>query len=407
MTTDNWIVFFGEDWGRHPSTGQHLAKELAQRYQVLWVNSMGLRAPEFTVGDIKRAFSKVGQFIGSLARKPDAPEGDAAPANIHVVSPMAIPFLKYRLVRRINHFLVMKYLNRKMQQAGVTSPLLITSAVESVDVIDELGASTKAYYCADEYSEIAGLDSELVISLERELLQKIDVVIATSSLLQASKSRHHPNVQYLPHGVDYELFSQALEPGEEPGDIRTIPQPIIGFVGLLGEHINYALIERLASEIPDASVVLIGPVEEQISVPARSNIYHLGPKPYAMLPSYLARFAVCTIPYAYSDRNKFANPTKLREYLAAGCPVVSTLQTEVGKLSDFVVFADDEDEFVSAVRRVLAMDSGKTRVELSESMRENSWEARAKTLLRMMEVDTGEGRDTADEEIAVAQRANM
>jgi glycosyltransferase involved in cell wall biosynthesis len=301
----------------------------------------------------------------------------------------------------------MKYLTRKMQEAGVTSPLLITSAVESVDVIDELGARRKAYYCADEYSEIAGLDSELVISLERELLQKIDVVIATSSLLQVSKSRHHPNVQYLPHGVDYKLFSQALEPGEQPADIRTIPQPMIGFVGLLGEHINYALIERLANEIPDASVVLIGPVEEHISVPARSNIYHLGPKPYAMLPSYLACFAVCTIPYAYSDRNKFANPTKLREYLAAGCPVVSTLQTEVGKLSDFVVFADDEDAFVSAVRRVLAIDSGKNRAELSESMRENSWEARANTLLRMMEVDTGKEDDTADKRTAAVQPVDM
>ena len=324
MTNDKWIVFFGEDWGRHPSTGQHLAKELAQHYQVLWVNSMGLRAPELTVSDIKRAFSKLGQFAGSLARKPDAPEDDTVPENIHVVSPMAIPLLKYRLVRRINHFLVMKYLNKKMLETGVTSPLLITAAVESVDVIDELGATRKAYYCADEYSEIAGLDSELVITLERELLQKIDVVIATSSLLQGSKSRLHPNVQYLPHGVDYKLFSQALAPGAVPDDIRPIPQPMIGFVGLLGEHIDYGLIERLADEVPDASVVLVGPVEEHITVPSRKNIYQLGPKPYSQLPSYLARFAVCTIPYAYSDRNKFANPTKLREYLAAGLPTITS-----------------------------------------------------------------------------------
>ena len=385
MTKGNWIVFFGEDWGRHPSTGQHLAKELAQHYQVLWVNSMGLRTPEFTVGDIKRAFAKVGQFAASLARKPDAPDDAAVPENIHVVSPMAIPILKYRLIRRINYFLVMKYLNRKMQEMGVSRPLLITSAVESVDVIDDLGATTKAYYCADEYSEIAGLDSELVIGLERELLKKVDVVIATSSLLQQSKSRFHPNVHYLPHGVDYKLFSQALEPGDVPRDLLTIEEPRVGFVGLLGEHIDYGLIARLADEMPDASIVLVGPLEEHISVPERPNIYHLGPKPYALLPSYLARFAVCTIPYAYSDRNKFANPTKLREYLAAGCPVVSTLQTEVGKLSDFVVFADDEDAFVRAVKKVLALDSDKSRRELSESMRENSWEARAAALLEMMQ----------------------
>ncbi len=404
MSKDHWIVFFGEDWGRHPSTGQHLAKELARHHQLMWVNSMGLRAPEFTVSDIKRAFSKLGQFVASLARKPAQPDENAAPENIHVVSPMAIPLLKYAVVRRLNRFLVIKYLNKKMQELGVSRPLLITSAVESVDVIDELGAVSKAYYCADEYSEIAGLDGELVIALERELLQKIDLVIATSSLLQRSKSQLHPRVQYLPHGVDYALFSQALEVGEVPQELSNIPRPIIGFVGLLGEHINRGLIERLADDIPGASIVLVGPVEEHIAVPERKNIFHLGPKPYASLPSYLAQFAVCTIPYAYSDRNKFANPTKLREYLAAGCPVVSTLQSEAGKLEDYVEFADDEDEFVSAVQRVIEHGAGKTRAELSESMRENSWQARADTLLGMMQADLEPIQDQArNKEVAAGE----
>jgi glycosyltransferase involved in cell wall biosynthesis len=392
MNANNWIIFFGEDWGRHPSTGQHLAKELAQHHQVLWVNSMGLRAPELTVSDIQRAFSKLGQFAVSLVQKPDEPEDSSVPENIHVVSPIAIPLLKYAFVRRINHFLVTRYLTKKLEQLGIVSPLLITSAVESVDVVDELGAIRKAYYCADEYSEIAGLDSQLVTSLERELLQKIDVVIATSSLLQRSKSQLHNNVQYLPHGVDFKMFSRALQPGDMPQDISSIPRPMVGFVGLLGEHINYHLIKRVADEMPEVSVVLIGPLEEHIAVPARKNIFYLGPKPYTMLPAYLAHFAVCTVPYAYSDRNKFANPTKLREYLAAGCPVVSTLQMEAGKLDDYVDFADDEDEFVSALRRVIEQGARKSGRELSAAMREHSWEARANTLLAMI-VD---GNDSAE-----------
>jgi glycosyltransferase involved in cell wall biosynthesis len=163
-------------------------------------------------------------------------------------------------------------------------------------------------------------------------------------------------------------------------------------VGLLGEHINYRLIERLADEIPEVSVVLIGPLEEHITVPARKNIFYLGPKPYQMLPAYLAHFAVCTVPYAYSDRNKFANPTKLREYLAAGCPVVSTLQMEAGKLDDYVDFADDENQFVSAIRRVIEQGAQKSGRELSEAMREHSWEARANTLLAMI----GNGNNSVD-----------
>jgi hypothetical protein len=384
MHTDHWIIFFGEDWGRHPSTGQHLARELAQNYQVLWVNSMGLRAPELTISDIQRAFTKLYQFAASLAQKPDQASDDSVPDNVHVVSPMAIPLLKYSLVRRINHFLVMRYLAKKLTAWNIQEPILITSAVESVDVIDELGATAKAYYCADEYSEIAGLDSELVKSLELELLARVDLVVATSSELQRTKSALHPNVHYLPHGVDYKMFSSALQPTGVPAELTGIERPLIGFVGLLGEHINYALIERLAAEIPQASIVLIGPVEEHISLPQGSSIKHLGPKPYTSLPSYLAQFAVAIIPYAYSDRNKFANPTKLREYLAAGCPVVSTLQIEAGKLEDYVDFAANEDDFVDAVRRVLEQGGKQSREELSASMAEHSWGARANSLLAMI-----------------------
>ena len=95
MNTDNWIIFFGEDWGRHPSTGQYLARELAQNHQVLWVNSMGLRAPELNISDIKRAFTKLYQFAASLAQTPDETSDDTVPDNVHVVSPMAIPLLKF------------------------------------------------------------------------------------------------------------------------------------------------------------------------------------------------------------------------------------------------------------------------------------------------------------------------
>ena len=384
MNTDNWIIFFGEDWGRHPSTGQHLARELAQNHQVLWVNSMGLRAPELNISDIKRAFTKLYQFAASLAQTPDETRDDTVPDNVHVVSPMAIPLLKFQFVRQLNHFLVMRYLTKKLTAWNISQPILITSAVESVDVIDELGATIKVYYCADEYSEIAGLDSELVKSLERELLAKVDLVVTTSSELQRTKGELHSNVHYLPHGVDYKMFSSALQPAEMPADLMGISRPLIGFVGLLGEHINYELIKRLAVEVPNASIVLIGPVEEHITLPESKSINHLGSKPYASLPSYLAQFAVAIIPYAYSDRNKFANPTKLREYLAAGCPVVSTLQIEAGKLTEYVDFAANEDDFISAVRRVLDQGGKKSHEALSASMAEHSWGARANSLLAMI-----------------------
>jgi hypothetical protein len=53
------MVAFGEDWGRHPSSTQHLIKRIGVDRQVLWVNSIGMRRPQLTVHDLHRALNKV------------------------------------------------------------------------------------------------------------------------------------------------------------------------------------------------------------------------------------------------------------------------------------------------------------------------------------------------------------
>lgn len=388
MTERNWIIYFAEDWGRHLSTSQLLASELASHYNILWVNSLGLREPRLTPGDVKRAWAKISQFAASALKNKRRKKASitTTPPNIHVASPLAIPFLRYRIVRRINRFLVRRYLRPRMTALGIHEPIIVTAAVESVDVLEDLGAKHKVYYCADEYSQIAGMNAELVRILEQELLGKVDLVVASAANLAHEKARFHANVHYLPHGVNYQKFSQALNHTMDmPEDLRAYRKPLIGFVGLIGEHINVELIGRLARELPQASIILIGPLEEGMALPPEDSIIHLGPQPHDHLPRYLAHFEVCILPYAYTERNRFANPTKLREYLAAGCPVVSTLQSEAEKLSEFVDFATDEEEFVEAVRHILKHGPKLPRETISIAMSEQTWHSRAAMLRTLLE----------------------
>ncbi|MCB0337791.1 MAG: hypothetical protein KDD62_15850, partial [Bdellovibrionales bacterium] len=53
------LIVFGDDWGRHPSSSQHLIKELVSWYDVIWVNSVGMRAPKIRLKDFKRVWQKV------------------------------------------------------------------------------------------------------------------------------------------------------------------------------------------------------------------------------------------------------------------------------------------------------------------------------------------------------------
>ena len=61
---DITILYFGNDWAAENRTSSHhVARWLAKRYRVIYVESPGLRAPKGTGRDLKKLASKVGLFL--------------------------------------------------------------------------------------------------------------------------------------------------------------------------------------------------------------------------------------------------------------------------------------------------------------------------------------------------------
>ena len=48
------LVVFGDDWGRHPSSIQHLVHRLLPSYRVDWVNTVGMRRPRLDLTTVRR-----------------------------------------------------------------------------------------------------------------------------------------------------------------------------------------------------------------------------------------------------------------------------------------------------------------------------------------------------------------
>jgi UDP-galactopyranose mutase len=89
---------------------------------------------------------------------------------------------------------------------------------------------------------------------------------------------------------------------------------------------DLGLIEGLAAARPAWQLVMLGPTAkiDPADLPRRPNIHYLGQKAYRELPRYLARWDVAIQPFARNEATRFISPTNTPEYLAAGCPVVST-----------------------------------------------------------------------------------
>src|SRR6266404_5057432 len=54
------IVYFGNDWfAENRTSSHHIAKRLAERFPLLYVESPGLRAPKATSRDVKKLWTKL------------------------------------------------------------------------------------------------------------------------------------------------------------------------------------------------------------------------------------------------------------------------------------------------------------------------------------------------------------
>ena len=67
------LVVFADDWGRHPSSCQHLVRHLLPTRQVVWVNTIGTRPPRLDWGTAKRAAGKLWGWMTPANLTPPAP----------------------------------------------------------------------------------------------------------------------------------------------------------------------------------------------------------------------------------------------------------------------------------------------------------------------------------------------
>jgi glycosyltransferase involved in cell wall biosynthesis len=390
MTRDSWyynavmlegkdIIYVANDWFRENKTSSHhIAEELAKQNRLLYVEAAGLRPPRKSGRDALKILRKLKRFLDRPVEKHP---------NIWVYSPVLLPFHRVGLFRSLNQLLLGYQLRRAERYLGFDRPILWLFLPHFYSVPDTIPHTGLVYYVTDEYSAAPGVDAEAVKQMEEVILRRADVVFTVSDFLFEKKSRINPNTVLSPHGVDFDLFHTAAEGSTPvPADIRDIPHPIAGFFGLIEEWIDIELIAQTADANPDVSFVLIGREAANVALlRTRRNVHLLGHKPYSELPAYLSAFDVCLQPYKNHPQVVNSNPKKLREYLAAGKPVVSTPVREVEKYGAFVYIAHDHAEFSDRLREAIRGDIPEKAAARIQAMRAESWEQRVKRISEIVD----------------------
>ncbi len=368
------IICFAKDWGEDPTSCNHVLRELAKTNKVLWLNSISTRAPKLTSGrDLGKIWKKLASFLKGSTRVQE---------SMWVYTPIVLPFHYSKAAIVFNRILLRLALAVLCRKLGMRKYQLWTFVPTSVHYVGALKSELLVYYVTDNWSAFTYVDGEKIGAMVEDLAGSADIVFATSRPL-VEKLRKNNSATYLAeHGVNYADFALATKDTTAiPSDLKCLIQPVLGFYGLIEEWLDQDLLAYLAERHPEWTIALVGRVCVDVSRLERySNIHFLGRKPHAELPNYCKGFSVALIPHLVNELTIHMNPIKLREYMSAGLPIVSTALPEVRQYPDHCTVAENYEEFEQSVALALQHDSPVRRIQRSQTMKHETWECKVALL---------------------------
>lgn len=379
ITPDTTVLYFGNDWyAENRTSSHHIARCLAKRCNVIYIECPGLRSPKGNSRDIRRVGQKLLRFLRGARRVKE---------GLRVKTLLQVPLHRFAIIRQFNRHLLRWTIRLMILRFRIKSPVTWFVVPHVSSLAGRLNESLTVYYCIDDYAALPDVDFAAVTAMDQELTANSNLVFVASETLLAAKKALNLNTFLSPHGVDVAHFGKAQSDNVvAPPELDGIPRPIIGFFGLIEQWIDLETVRYLAENRPDWSFVMIGRVAvDREKIPKLPNLHFLGQRPYEQLPDYGGHFAASIIPYYLTRQVMHANPLKLREYLAMGKPVVSSRTPETEKFGDVVAIADSPEEFLAAIdRAVQERDDTAAVKKRLERVASFSWQARVDEVLNQI-----------------------
>jgi hypothetical protein len=216
---------------------------------------------------------------------------------------------------------------------------------------------------------------------ERCFLQRADVTLFASVTLFEQYQAETRNPVLFRDSFSTKLLDVKAE---MPPEILKLPRPRFLYLGGINRKFWTEAVEALAKSVPDASIILMGPVD---SNEARlANIHYFQPvKHYDDLAGYLQAADVGLIPYRLDPYAGGMHPAKLNEYLVFGLPVVATATPELERLAQELppgtfYLAGNAEAFPQAALDALSQDTVDARAKRRELVYRHTWRQRTSQL---------------------------
>jgi len=313
------------------------------------------------------------------------------PSLLPILSRFIDKYIKYFS----NHFgkiLQAQWLKTYLRRQGINPTVFFLNHPSDLHLTRCFDEQISCWYVYDELADAAvGTNySELLKKIEHKNISKIDLVFASSREQYERRKNVHSSVFFMPNACSSDSIVSAIDDVlHEPQDIKDIPHPRIGYIGTIDSRIDFCLLEYLAVNNPDLSLVFIGWInstakDEMHKLMSYPNVFFLGEKTKDQVSGYVRKLDIGLIPFKINKTTNSMLPLKTFEYLACGLPVVATPLQELLPYSEVLNIAHDKLEFSDLIVQSMRNDSKEKDLKRVAVARENSWETRASKMGKLI-----------------------
>lgn len=332
------LIVFADDWGRHPSSCQHLVRNLLNECTVSWINTIGTRSPRMTWALVRRGLEKIRQWGGGN-------DCAVSAAPLQVYNPAMYPGFRSLWQRDLNARLLSRFM--QAQFPDLNESVVLTTIPIVADLLERVQVHRWVYYCVDDFSVWPGLDSKTLRRMERKLIAGADRIVAAGDNLAARVKGLGRDAQVISHGIDvgfWRVHEAACD------QLQTLQPPVVLFWGLIDRRLDLDYLRALDGRMQRGTIALVGPEEDaDPALTGLARVRRLGRCGFEQLPAMAAEAAVLVMPYADLPVTRAMQPLKLKEYLATARPVVSSRLPALTGWEDCLDIADSADEFANLV----------------------------------------------------------
>ncbi len=379
-TRDISLLVFSDDWGRHPSSCQHLIRHLLPRIPTFWINTIGMRTPSFDLATVSRAVEKLRHWTGGSSGAPCS-----FYENLSVCSPWMWPAFSGYISRTLNRCLLGSQLRRRLRSHQ--GELIAVSTVPIVaDLIGRLPVDRWVYYCVDDFSEWPGVDQKAMKRLEKTVIEKADCLITAGESLQQRLRKSGKPVHLLTHGVDLDHWKKRTADRSDTAlPWQAFERPLVVFWGVIDQRMDIQFLRRLDKDLDRGTILLVGPqADPDPAVFELPRVQLLPPVAYQDLPALGTAADVLVMPYADLPVTRAMQPLKLLEYLANQKPVVARDLPATRPWSDCLDLVSDPVQFSRSVLHSITHGFSDKHRLARRRVRDESWSAKALEFKRLL-----------------------